>query len=195
MEQTNAYPNIKKFDRYYKRVAALFKDNAEINDVYIFNIKAASQNNLIFEVYSEEKPTSLYYKLNLSIDQLKKLSGLFQSKTNINEIYDLINYIISQNSYEIKFENSSNKAIVIILYADKEQIKIILPKEKINFESNYYELYELYKGCLIENEKLVNYINNEEIEFEKLRKENEENKKKIQELEKQIIKINKKKIE
>ena len=195
MEQTNAYPNIKKFDRYYKRVAALFKDNAEINDVYIFNIKAASQNNLIFEVYSEEKPTSLYYKLNLSIDQLKKLSGLFQSKTNINEIYDLINYIISQNSYEIKFENSSNKAIVIILYADKEQIKIILPKEKIIFESNYYELYELYKGCLIENEKLVNYINNKEIEFEKLRKENEENKKKIQELEKQIIKINKKKIE
>ena len=195
MEQTNAYPNIKKFDRYYKRVAALFKDNAEINDVYIFNIKAASQNNLIFEVYSEEKPTSLYYKLNLSIDQLKKLSGLFQSKTNINEIYDLINYIISQNSYEIKFENSSNKAIVIILYVDKEQIKIILPKEKIIFESNYYELYELYKGCLIENEKLVNYINNKEIEFEKLRKENEENKKKIQELEKQIIKINKKKIE
>ena len=195
MEQTNAYPNIKKFDRYYKRVAALFKDNAEINDVYIFNIKVASQNNLIFEVYSEEKPTSLYYKLNLSIDQLKKLSGLFQSKTNINEIYDLINYIISQNSYEIKFENSSNKAIVIILYADKEQIKIILPKEKIIFESNYYELYELYKGCLIENEKLVNYINNKEIEFEKLRKENEENKKKIQELEKQIIKINKKKIE
>ena len=195
MEQTNTYPNIKKFDRYYKRVAALFKDNAEINDVYIFNIKAASQNNLIFEVYSEEKPTSLYYKLNLSIDQLKKLSGLFQSKTNINEIYDLINYIISQNSYEIKFENSSNKAIVIILYADKEQIKIILPKEKIIFESNYYELYELYKGCLIENEKLVNYINNKEIEFEKLRKENEENKKKIQELEKQIIKINKKKIE
>ena len=195
MEQTNAYPNIIKFDRYYKRVAALFKDNAEINDVYIFNIKAASQNNLIFEVYSEEKPTSLYYKLNLSIDQLKKLSGLFQSKTNINEIYDLINYIISQNSYEIKFENSSNKAIVIILYADKEQIKIILPKEKIIFESNYYELYELYKGCLIENEKLVNYINNKEIEFEKLRKENEENKKKIQELEKQIIKINKKKIE
>ena len=195
MEQTNAYPNIKKFDRYYKRVAALFKDNAEINDVYIFNIKAASQNNLIFEVYSEEKPTSLYYKLNLSIDQLKKLSGLFQSKTNINEIYDLINYIISQNSYEIKFENSSNKAIVIILYADKEQIKIILPKKKIIFESNYYELYELYKGCLIENEKLVNYINNKEIEFEKLRKENEENKKKIQELEKQIIKINKKKIE
>ena len=195
MEQTNAYPNIKKFDRYYKRVAALFKDNAEINDVYIFNIKVASQNNLIFEVYSEEKPTSLYYKLNLSIDQLKKLSGLFQSKTNINEIYDLINYIISQNSYEIKFENSSNKTIVIILYADKEQIKIILPKEKIIFESNYYELYELYKGCLIENEKLVNYINNKEIEFEKLRKENEENKKKIQELEKQIIKINKKKIE
>ena len=195
MEQTNSYPNIKKFDRYYKRVAALFKDNAEINDVYIFNIKVASQNNLIFEVYSEEKPTSLYYKLNLSIDQLKKLSGLFQSKTNINEIYDLINYIISQNSYEIKFENSSNKAIVIILYADKEQIKIILPKEKIIFESNYYELYELYKGCLIENEKLVNYINNKEIEFEKLRKENEENKKKIQELEKQIIKINKKKIE
>ena len=195
MEQTNAYPNIKKFDRYYKRVAALFKDNAEINDVYIFNIKAASQNNLIFEVYSEEKPTSLYYKLNLSIDQLKKLSGLFQSKTNINEIYDLINYIISQNSYEIKFENSSNKTIVIILYADKEQIKIILPKEKIIFESNYYELYELYKGCLIENENLVNYINNKEIEFEKLRKENEENKKKIQELEKQIIKINKKKIE
>ena len=195
MEQTNAYPNIKKFDRYYKRVAALFKDNAEINDVYIFNIKAASQNNLIFEVYSEEKPTSLYYKLNLSIDQLKKLSGLFQSKTNINEIYDLINYIISQNSYEIKFENSSNKTIAIILYADKEQIKIILPKEKIIFESNYYELYELYKGCLIENEKLVNYINNKEIEFEKLRKENEENKKKIQELEKQIIKINKKKIE
>ena len=195
MEQTNAYPNIIKFDRYYKRVAALFKDNAEINDVYIFNIKVASQNNLIFEVYSEEKPTSLYYKLNLSIDQLKKLSGLFQSKTNINEIYDLINYIISQNSYEIKFENSSNKAIVIILYADKEQIKIILPKEKIIFESNYYELYELYKGCLIENEKLVNYINNKEIEFEKLRKENEENKKKIQELEKQIIKINKKKIE
>ena len=195
MEQTNAYPNIIKFDRYYKRVAALFKDNAEINDVYIFNIKAASQNNLIFEVYSEEKPTSLYYKLNLSIDQLKKLSGLFQSKTNINEIYDLINYIISQNSYEIKFENSSNKTIVIILYADKEQIKIILPKEKIIFESNYYELYELYKGCLIENEKLVNYINNKEIEFEKLRKENEENKKKIQELEKQIIKINKKKIE
>ena len=195
MEQTNAYPNIIKFDRYYKRVAALFKDNAEINDVYIFNIKAASQNNLIFEVYSEEKPTSLYYKLNLSIDQLKKLSGLFQSKTNINEIYDLINYIIGQNSYEIKFENSSNKAIVIILYADKEQIKIILPKEKIIFESNYYELYELYKGCLIENEKLVNYINNKEIEFEKLRKENEENKKKIQELEKQIIKINKKKIE
>ena len=193
MEQTNTYPNIIKFDRYYKRVAALFKDNAEINDVYIFNIKAASQNNLIFEVYSEEKPTSLYYKLNLSIDQLKKLSGLFQSKTNINEIYDLINYIISQNSYEIKFENSSNKAIVIILYADKEQIKIILPKEKIIFESNYYELYELYKGCLIENEKLVNYINNKEIEFEKLRKENEENKKKIQELEKQIIKINKKK--
>ena len=195
MEQTNAYPNIIKFDRYYKRVAALFKDNAEINDVYIFNIKVASQNNLIFEVYSEEKPTSLYYKLNLSIDQLKKLSGLFQSKTNINEIYDLINYIISQNSYEIKFENSSNKTIVIILYADKEQIKIILPKEKIIFESNYYELYELYKGCLIENEKLVNYINNKEIEFEKLRKENEENKKKIQELEKQIIKINKKKIE
>ena len=195
MEQTNAYPNIIKFDRYYKRVAALFKDNAEINDVYIFNIKVVSQNNLIFEVYSEEKPTSLYYKLNLSIDQLKKLSGLFQSKTNINEIYDLINYIISQNSYEIKFENSSNKAIVIILYADKEQIKIILPKEKIIFESNYYELYELYKGCLIENEKLVNYINNKEIEFEKLRKENEENKKKIQELEKQIIKINKKKIE
>ena len=195
MEQTNAYPNIKKFDRYYKRVAALFKDNAEINDVYIFNIKVVSQNNLIFEVYSEEKPTSLYYKLNLSIDQLKKLSGLFQSKTNINEIYDLINYIISQNSYEIKFENSSNKTIVIILYADKEQIKIILPKEKIIFESNYYELYELYKGCLIENEKLVNYINNKEIEFEKLRKENEENKKKIQELEKQIIKINKKKIE
>ena len=195
MEQTNAYPNIIKFDRYYKRVAALFKDNAEINDVYIFNIKAASQNNLIFEVYSEEKPTSLYYKLNLSIDQLKKLSGLFQSKTNINEIYDLINYIISQNSYEIKFENSSNKTIVIILYADKEQIKIILPKEKIIFESNYYELYELYKGCLIENEKLVNYINNKEIEFEELRKENEENKKKIQELEKQIIKINKKKIE
>ena len=195
MEQTNAYPNIIKFDRYYKRVEAVFKENAAVNDVYIFNIKVTSQNNLIFEVYSEEKPTSLYYKLNLSIDQLKKLSGLFQSKTNINEIYDLINYIISQNSYEIKFENSSNKAIVIILYADKEQIKIILPKEKIIFESNYYELYELYKGCLIENEKLVNYINNKEIEFEKLRKENEENKKKIQELEKQIIKINKKKID
>ena len=76
MEQTNAYPNIKKFDRYYKRVAALFKDNAEINDVYIFNIKAASQNNLIFEVYSEEKPTSLYYKLNLSI-KTKLITILF----------------------------------------------------------------------------------------------------------------------
>ena len=128
MEQTNAYPNIIKFDRYYKRVEAVFKENAAVNDVYIFNIKVTSQNNLIFEVYSEEKPTSLYYKLNLSIEQLKKLSSLFQSKANINEIYDLINYIISQNSYEIKFENSSNEKIVIILYANKEQVKIIKGK-------------------------------------------------------------------
>ena len=195
MEQTNAYPNIIKFDRYYKRVEAVFKENAAVNDVYIFNIKVTSQNNLIFEVYSEEKPTSLYYKLNLSIEQLKKLSSLFQSKANINEIYDLINYIISQNSYEIKFENSSNEKIVIILYANKEQVKIILPKEKIMFEPNYYELYELYKQCLMENENLVNYINHKENEFKELRQENEENKKKIQELEKQIIKINKKKID
>ena len=192
MEQTNAYPNIKKFDRYYKRVEAVFKENAEVNDVYIFNIKVSSQDNLIFEVYSEEKPTSLYYKLNLSVEQLQKLSSLFESKTNINEIYDLINYIISQNSYEIKFENSSNEKIVIILYADNEQVKIILPKEKIIFEPNYYELYEHYKKCLIENENLVNYINNKENEFEELKQENEENKKKIQKLEKQIIKLNKK---
>ena len=187
MESSNNYPNLIKFDRYYKRVENLItKEKATVDNVYVFNIKLLPNDEIMFEVYSEEKPTLFYYKLKVTIDDLKNAIPLFQSKNNINDIYDEINKIINGNSYSLKFEDTSNKQMVIFLYINNEQVKISLPKEKIEFEPNYNELRELYKQCLLENENLINYINQKEQEIEVLKKENQENKKKIQALEKKI---------
>ena len=173
MEPSNNYPNLIKFDRYYKRVEnVITREKAAIDNVYVFNIKLLPNNEIMFEVYSEEKPTLFYYKLNVTIDELKNAVPLFQSKKNINEIYDEINKIINKNNYELKFEDPSYKKIVIFLFINNEQVKISLPKEKIEFETNYNELKELYKQSLLE--------------IEELKKENQENKKKIQALEKKI---------
>ena len=187
MESSNNYPNLIKFDRYYKRVENIItKEKATVDNVYVFNIKLLPKNEIMFEAYSEEKPTLFYYKLAVTIDELKNAVPLFQSKNNINEIYDEINKIVDKNNYELKFEDSSYKNIVIFLLLNNEQVKISLPKEKIEFEPNYNELRELYKQCLLENENLINYINQKEQEIEVLKKENQENKKKIQALEKKI---------
>ena len=187
MESSTNYPNLIKFDRYYKRVEnVITREKAANDNVYVFNIKLLPNNEIMFEVYSEEKPTLFYYKLNVTIDELKNAVPLFQSKNNINEIYDEINKIVDKNNYELKFEDSSYKKMVIFLFINNEQVKISLPKEKIEFEPNYNELRELYKQCLLENENLINYINQKEQEIEVLKKENQENKKKIQALEKKI---------
>ena len=173
MESSNNYPNLIKFDRYYKRVENIItREKAAIDNVYVFNIKLLPKNEIMFEVYSEEKPTLFYYKLNVTIDELKNAVPLFHSKNSINEIYDEINKIINKNNYELKFEDPSYKKIVIFLFINNEQVKISLPKEKIEFETNYNELKELYKQSLLE--------------IEELKKENQENKKKIQALEKKI---------
>ena len=173
MESSNNYPNLIKFDRYYKRVEnVITKEKATIDNVYVFNIKLLPKNEIMFEVYSEEKPTLFYYKLNVTIDELKNAVPLFHSKNSINEIYDEINKIINKNNYELKFEDPSYKKIVIFLFINNEQVKISLPKEKIEFETNYNELKELYKQSLLE--------------IEELKKENQENKIKIQALEKKI---------
>ena len=187
MESSNNYPNLIKFDRSYPRVEnVITREKATINDVYVFNIKLLPNDEIMFEVYSEEKPTFFYYKLKVTIDELKNAIPLFQSKNNINDIYDEINKIINGNNYSLKFEDSSNKIIVIFLYINNEQVKISLPKEKIEFEPNYNELRELYKQCLLENANLVNYIKQKEHEIEELKKENQENLKKIKALEKKI---------
>ena len=171
MEPSNNYPNLIKFDRYYKRVEnIIIREKAAIDNVYVFNIKLLPKNEIMFEVYSEEKPTLFYYKLNVTIDELKNAVPLFQSKNNINELYDEINKIINNNNYELKFEDTSFKQIAIFLFINNEQVKISLPKEKIEFETNYNELKELYKQSLLE--------------IEELKKENQEYKKKIQALEK-----------
>ena len=171
MESSNNYPNLIKFDRYYKRVEnVITREKATIDNVYVFNIKLLPNNEIMFEVYSEEKPTLFYYKLNVTIDELKNAVPLFQSKNNINELYDEINKIINNNNYELKFEDTSFKQIAIFLFINNEQVKISLPKEKIEFETNYNELKELYKQSLLE--------------IEELKKENQEYKKKIQALEK-----------
>ena len=171
MESSNNYPNLIKFDRYYKRVENIItREKAAIDNVYVFNIKLLPKNEIMFEVYSEEKPTLFYYKLNVTIDELKNAVPLFQSKNNINELYDEINKIINNNNYELKFEDTSFKQIAIFLFINNEQVKISLPKEKIEFETNYNELKELYKQSLLE--------------IEELKKENQEYKKKIQALEK-----------
>ena len=122
----------------------------------------------------------------MTIDVLKNAVPLFQSKNSINELYDEINKIINNNNYELKFEDTSFKQIAIFLFINNEQVKISLPKEKIEFETNYNELRELYKQSLIENDNLINYINLKESEIEELKKENQESKKKIQALEKKI---------
>ena len=187
MESSNNYPNLIKFDRYYKIVENLkTREKATNDNVYVFNIKLLPKNEIMLEVYSEEKPTLFYYKLKVTIDELKNAVPLFESKNSINEIYDVINNIIDKNNYELKFEDSSYKKMVIFLFINNEQVKISLPKEKIEFEPNYNELRELYKQCLLENENLINYINQKEHEIEELKKENQENKKKIQALEKKI---------
>ena len=187
MEPSNNYPNLIKFDRYYKRVENIItREKAAIDNVYVFNIKLLPKNEIMFEVYSEEKPTLFYYKLNVTIDELKNAVPLFHSKNSINEIYDVINNIIDKNNYELKFEDPSYKKMVVFLFINNEQVKISLPKEKIEFETNYNELRELYKQSLIENDNLINYINQKEHEIEELKKENQENKKKIQALEKKI---------
>ena len=187
MESSNNYQNLIKFDRYYKRVENLItREKATIDNVYVFNIKLLLNNEIMFEVYSEEKPTLFYYKSKVTIGELKNSVPLFQSKNNINEIYDEINNIINKNNYELKFEDPSYKNIVIFLLINNEQVKISLPKEKIEFESNYNELKEQYKQCLLENENLINYINQKEHEIEELKKENQEIKKKMQALEKKI---------
>ena len=187
MESSNNYPNLIKFDRYYKIVENLkTREKATNDNVYVFNIKLLPKNEIMFEVYSEEKPTLFYYKLKVTIDELKNAVPLFKSKNSINEIYDAINNIIDKNNYELKFEDPSYKKMVIFLFINNEQVKISLPKEKIEFESNYNELSELYKLCLLENQNLINYINQKEHEIEELKKENQENKKKIQALEKKI---------
>ena len=171
MESSNNYPNLIKFDRYYKIVENLkTREKATNDNVYVFNIKLLPKNEIMFEVYSEEKPTLFYYKLNVTIDELKNAVPLFQSKNNINELYDEINKIINNNNYELKFEDNSFKQIAIFLFINNEQVKISLPKEKIEFETNYNELKELYKQSLLE--------------IEELKKENQEYKKKIQALEK-----------
>ena len=171
MEPSNNYPNLIKFDRYYKRVEnIIIREKAAIDNVYVFNIKLLPKNEIMFEVYSEEKPTLFYYKLNVTIDELKNAVPLFQSKNKINELYDEINKIINNNNYELKFEDTSFKQIAIFLFINNEQVKISLPKEKIEFETNYNELKELYKQSLLE--------------IEELKKENQEYKKKIKILEK-----------
>ena len=174
MEEENIYTNLLKYDRYYKIVDAKFKQSSVIIDKYILNIKLTTRNELILEIYAEENPTNLYYKLKLTIEQLNNMHPLFQSKNDINEIYDIINSVVSQNGYEVKYENFSNVNIVMLLYVNKQKIKFTLPKEKITFEPNYYELTQLYKECLIENQNLVNYINQKEVEIAQLKKENEE---------------------
>ena len=171
MESSNNYPNLIKFDRYYKIVENLkTREKATNDNVYVFNIKLLPKNEIMLEVYSEEKPTLFYYKLKVTIDELKNAVPLFKSKNSINEIYDEINSIIDKNNYELKFEDSSYKKMVIFLFINNEQVKISKNKKKIEFETNYNELKELYKQSLLE--------------IEELKKENQEYKKKIQALEK-----------
>ena len=171
MEEMNVYTNLLKYDRYYKIVDAKFKQTAVVIDKYVFNIKLSAKNELIYEIYAEENPTNLFYKLKLTFEQLKNMHPIFKSKKDISEIYDIINSVVNQNGYEIKYENFSNANIIMTLFIDKKGVKFTLPKEKVTFEPNYYELAQLYNECLMENENLVNYINQKEKEIEELKKQ------------------------
>ena len=185
------FPNFIKINRYNKKVNAIFKETASINNNYILNIKLSSQMKIIIEIYSEENPTNLYFKSILTINELKNMHSIFKYYISINDIYESINDIISKGKYEIKFENYSNENIYLFLYINNEQIKIKLKKEKISFEQNDLELNDFINQFYHEFLNLKAVLNaqikekNEEIKS--LKEENKIIKMKLEKIEKENI--------
>ena len=169
----------------------MFREKASMNNNFIINLKLSSQQKLIIELYSEENPTNLYFRAHLTLNDLNRMYPCFQSYTNINDIYELMNNMMNKDKYDIKFENNINISnVLLILLNDKEEIKIKLNKEKITFENNNLELNEFignfyhefinFKKMILNPKFKFNNNNNDEIK--KLKEENKQIKNKIKEL-------------
>ena len=126
---------------------------------------------IIIELYSEENPFSFYYKTSLSKEQLNNLHQNFNSYTDITDIYEDINDIISEDDYDIKIEEGTNNKVFLILKVNYDNIYIKLSKDKNNIE-----LPEFIKGFYQEFVKFkndTNFVYNKEYDdINELKEEN-----------------------
>ena len=186
-------PNILKMNKYKRRINTIFKEAENTNNIYCVNIKLSSQFNIIFEIYSEANPKNLYFKSKLNINDLKSLHTFFYSFKDINEIFEAINDIINKGKYDISFDSSQNKKIILILFVGNEQIKIDINKENISIEGNDLDMnefiYDFYRDYL--NLKLIfNYqFNQKNEEIRQIKEENKEIKNKLKEIQKEDDKL------
>ena len=178
---------------YKRRLNAIFKEATNTNNIYCVNLKLTSQFKIIFEIYSEENPINLYFKTKLDIKELNTLHSYFNSFKNINDIYEAINDIMRNGNYGIIFNDSQNKKIVLILFINKEQIKIDLNRENISIEQNDLELNEFINDFYQEflNLKLIlNYqFNQKNDEIKKINEENKDIKNKLDKIIKENDKL------
>ena len=173
--------------------------NKKINNKnYYIRLGLTSTNNLNIEYFIEDDQSGTFHKASLNINELHKLNKAFESKKNIDEIYNDIYELLQKDNFDIKSPSNSDTSLIITLIYNNENINITLNKEKISFINEYnFEVNEfinkLYNEVLTLKKLLKNSSNiknnNNEVsqEMKLLMKENINILNKLEKLEKENI--------
>ncbi len=189
-KQNNYFPYFIKLNQFNKTI------NDQKNTI---RLGLTSKNDLIIEYFIENDPSNTFHKLSIDIKGAQKLNKIFEQKNSLDEIYNVFYDFLQNGNLDIKHPNESNNTLNLILHKNKENVNIILNKEKISFINEYnYELNEminkLYDEVLSLKKILKNQLNikNNNKKDKKMKKKMKKNMKEMKKQEKKMEKKQKK---
>ena len=122
----NNNEKLNKYKEYYN-----FQDSQ-----YYVKVGISINNNLIIRSYKLDVLNNICYKTSLDIEKIKKINKVFYSFESMNEIYNLITKIFSNNKFKIEFYNDILLCKLFIPDKNEIQIKLEATKNYDLFEYN-----------------------------------------------------------
>ena len=149
--------------------------------------KSEDKDNIIFQLYKNNKLQNPYYILYKNIEAFHQLNIFFKLYKNIDEIYKLLLDILNKKKYSIKQNKNNINLIFEFSMPGGKNIDITFElKEKIiNKDDLIKSLYEAVDELLDENIKIKEDLKEKEDELNKVQK-------KLKYLSDENIKINNK---
>ena len=122
----NNNEKLNKYKEYYN-----FQDSQ-----YYVKVGISINNNLIIRSYKLDVLNNICYQTSLDIEKIKKINKVFYSFESMNEIYNLITKIFSNNKFKIEFYNDILLCKLFIPDKNEIQIKLEATKDYDLFEYN-----------------------------------------------------------